>query len=848
MQKRYILSSILATSMLYACGGSSDTGTETLPVMSTGSLSVSIVGLPMGTESNVSVSGPSGFSSEVIESTTLSNLAPGTYTITTSPVSAGDIEFDVLPASFSVTVSANGAVSQELVYMTDIQTQGVISNFGSVFVNGVRFSTDDATFETDENDNASEDDLSVGMNVALTGRQTADGSINSASKVTHSAHVEGPLDTILLGDSQLIVFGQVYEVDSRTVFDDVTLTTLQVGDIVEISAIKSTDSKWIATYVELENDADSFKLNGEVSNLNSVDQLFNLDNVIIDYSQADVEGQLANGQKVKVESNQGLIEGVINADSVELRDDEDNNDLDRKSIDGIISALGENQFDISGRTVVWNESTNFIAGTSEELIIGARVKLEGFKTETGLVAERIRFDKQSELEVEGALQAVDLDRSTVTVVNTEFFVDEFSLLKDDSELEVRRFSLDQLNVGDLVEIEAFLNGETLVVKALEREQVVGGGNEEDDDAKLKGQITSIDGTTLELQNTLISAGLFTEFELGDADVSADVFFANLVVGDWVEVEGITQVDGSILATEIETSSADGENSDDLSGSVEFEGVIANFESAESFTVNGRLVTTNDRTFFKGNALALLADGVRIEVYGREADNGDILATRIELEDMDDRDDYDFEVKGLLDADAANGILVINQQEIIFNDSTRFSDGSVADLLQGTFVEVEVILDEDGLLFAYEIDIEDRENDDTVDVEGVITEVLDNKTIVVAGIDIVLIESTEFENGNIDRIEVGMFVEVEGRFNEEQILVADELEFGDVERDELDGVIGQVLSDTQFTLGNFTVQHDRFTSFKDGSVNDIAANVEVEVEGFINDENIFIAEKIEFEDD
>ncbi|MBT1450096.1 hypothetical protein KJ365_04330 [Glaciecola sp. XM2] len=848
MQKRYILSTMVATSMLYACGGSGDTTTESLPTTATGSLSVAIDGLPAGAQSVVSVTGPGGFSSNVNQSTTLSDLVPGTYTLTTSPVSADNIEFNVLPASLSVNVSANTTVSQELIYMTDVRSEGVISNFGSVFVNGVRFSTDDATVETDDSDNASEDDLRVGMNVTVKGRQTADGAITSASNIIHSVHVEGPLDAISLADNQLVVFGQVYVVDSRTVFDDITFETLQVGEIVEISAIEGSDDTWIATYVELEDDADSFKLSGEVSNLNSAEQQFNLGSVIIDYSQANIDAELANGQKVKVISSLGLIDGVINADRIQLKNDEDDNDSDRESIDGIISALGDNQFNIGDKTILWNESTSFKAGTSEDLTLGSRVKVKGTKTDDGIVAERIRFDKQSELEVEGVLQSVDIENSTVTVLNTVFLVDEFSVLKDDSDLEIRRFSLDQLNVGDLLEIEAFLNGDTLVVKTLEREEIVGGSGNDDDDAKLKGQVVAIEGNTMELLGTTVSTGQFTEFELGDADVSADVFFAQLAIGDWVEVEGIRQTDGSILATEIETSSANGNNGDDESGGVEFEGLISNFESPESFTVNGRQITTNDRTFFKGNALSMLANGVLIEVYGREADNGDILATKIELEDMDDRDDYDIEIKGLLEADAANGLIVVNQQEIRFNESTEFSDGGVADLLQGTFVEVEATLDEDGVLFANKIEIDDRDDDNSVELEGLISEILENGEIVVAGITIVLTEGTEFENGNMDRLEIGLYIEVEGRFNDEQKLIADELEFGEAERDELDGAIGQVLSDNQFTLGSFIVQHDRYTRFKEGSVGDIAANVELEVKGFFNDEDIFIAEKIEFEDD
>ncbi|WP_371195968.1 DUF5666 domain-containing protein [Glaciecola sp. SC05] len=851
MQKKHILGTMIVTSLLYACGGSGSSSSEApqpAPAPSNGALSVAIVGLPAGAQSSVTVAGPNGFTSNVSGNTTLSDLAPGTYTLTTSPVSVDNIEFDVLPATVSLTVSANNTAAQELVYMTDVLSAGVISNFGSVYVNGVRYSTDDASVETDDNDNASEDDLSVGMTVSIQGRQTADAAINSASKISHFVHAEGPLDAVSLSENELVVFGQAYQVDSRTIFDDTSFVALQVGDIVEISAIKNEDDTWLATYVDLENSQDSFKLKGEVSNLNDAEQQFSLGSVIVDFSQATTEATLVNGLYVKVESNQSVIDGVLLADEIEVDNSNDDSISGRVDVDGVISEITANGFSLSGSAISWSESTDFVAGTSASLAVGIRVKVNGIKTDNGIVAERVRFDKQGEIDVEGLLQAVDLENNTITILDTVFVVDEFSQLKDDSDLDIRRFSLSQLNIGDLIEVEAFASGDSLVVKKMEREETAGSSDRDDHEAKLKGSVLAIDGTSLQLQGALITTGQFTEYELGDSDVSADTFFAQIAAGDWIEVEGIRQADGSFLATEIETGSSSSQNGDDQSGGVEFEGVITDFNSIESFTVNGRLITTNDRTIFRDQALSILANGVRVEIYGREADNGDILATRVKIEDGEDSDDFDIEIKGVLDANAANDTMVINQQVILFDSSTRFSDGSAADLLQGTFVEVDAILDENGALYAYEIDIENSDDQSDVEINGVISEILENNEIVVAGVTIVLTNNTEYENGSANRLDVGLYVEVEGRFNEQQKLIADELEFGESERNEIEGSIGQVLSDTQFTLGNLTVQHDRFTKFEDGSVADILPGVEVELKGFINEDGIFIAEKIEFSDD
>lgn len=846
IQKKHILGTMVATSMLYACGGGGSSSEAPAPVAAplNGALSLSVVGLPAQSNSAISVVGPNGFTREVSQNTTLSGLAPGTYTLTSSPVVVDNVEFDVTPATTTLNISANNTTAQELIYMTDIQSSGVISNFGSVFVNGVRFTTDDAEVETDDNENASENDLSVGMTVLVQGRQTADGKINEANKITHFVHAEGPLEAVSLSQNQLIVFGQTYQIDSRTVFDDTSLLSLQPGDIIEISAIRSGDNTWLATYVELEEQQDTFKLKGELSNLNQEEQTFTLGQVTIDFSQADVDTSLSNGLFVKIEANQGAINNVILADEIEQADTD--SDSDRISVDGMVTEISENGFLMSGRSILWDESSTFKAGTSADIVIGARVKVSGSISANGFIAQTIRFDKQGEIELSGRLEAIDLENNTISLLGSVFVVDEFSHLEDDSNLEIRRFSLDQLNIGDLIEIEAFSSAGDLVLKKLEREETVGESDSDENEAKLKGQVIAINGTSLELQGLTISTAQYTEFELGDRHVSLSVFFDRLQVSDWIEVEGIRQSDGSILATEIETSSASGRNGDDQSGTVEFEGEISSFVSPESFKVNGRLITTDERTVFEDNALQMLDNGIHIEIYGLEAGNGDILATRIEIEDIDN-DEFDIEIKGLLSADASNGVIVINNQEILFNTSTEFSDGSAQDLLQGRFVEVEAVLNNNGSLFAEEIYFEDLDEQNTIDIEGEITEIISTSEIIVAGIRIILNDNTEFENGNTTSIEVGHYVEVEGRFDDTLQLIAEELEFTHVEPTELEGLISQVLSENEFVLNGFTIQHNRFTRFEDGSVENIETDTQVEVKGIFNDDEIFVAQKIEFYD-
>jgi hypothetical protein len=57
--------------------------------VTTGALTITVTGLPAAEPAALTVSGPSGFSQNVSGTTTMSGLAPGSYTLTAAPVSSG---------------------------------------------------------------------------------------------------------------------------------------------------------------------------------------------------------------------------------------------------------------------------------------------------------------------------------------------------------------------------------------------------------------------------------------------------------------------------------------------------------------------------------------------------------------------------------------------------------------------------------------------------------------------------------------------------------------------------------------------------------------------------------------
>jgi hypothetical protein len=75
--------------------------------ISTGSLTVTITGLPGGVNAAVTVTGPGSFSQLLTATTTINKLTPGTYTITASGVTSGPNSYNPAPSSQTANVVAS---------------------------------------------------------------------------------------------------------------------------------------------------------------------------------------------------------------------------------------------------------------------------------------------------------------------------------------------------------------------------------------------------------------------------------------------------------------------------------------------------------------------------------------------------------------------------------------------------------------------------------------------------------------------------------------------------------------------------------------------------------------------
>ena len=527
---------------------------------------------------------------------------------------------------------------------TTTEITGVITGFGSVFVNGVEYETDSAKVSTDDNAGASETDLQIGMIITLNGEINEGGTTGNASSIHYDEQIKGPLDSIDLIGNSLSVLGQTILFDDLTSLDNVILIELIPGDFLEISGFFDADGNLYATRIEKETESTKLKVQGMVKMLDTVNKTFTLGSLTIDYSSAVfddfVEADLAEDQEVRVKGlSSALANDVFVVSEIKLKESkEEHENGDGKHTEGFITSFESNSsFIVNDIHVITDENTEFEHGSVDSLMLNIRVKIKGEYNATGdLLAKEIRIHQRTNLNLEGAIQGVDLDLSTVTVLDVVFEISNQTKMKDESDRGERFFDLADLTVGDFVEIKGFINNEgNNIATKMERK------NEGDDnDTELKGTVSNIIDFSFDIVGVNVSTNENTLFEGTDGDdVTQTTFFEQLQNDMLVEVKGQV-IDGILVAfkVEIKENESDDDHSDEGMHRTELRGIVEDI-SDQTLVVSGHDVLITSNTEFEFNDDKLPADefwkivvtGDQVKVKGNVSAQGIITAKSIELE-------------------------------------------------------------------------------------------------------------------------------------------------------------------------------------------------------------------------
>jgi hypothetical protein len=449
-------------------------------------------------------------------------------------------------------------------------TSGVITGFGSVYINGVEFETDGTQFSVDDA-TGTESQLKIGMYITLEGDINADGASGSAAKIKFENDVEGMVlaNNVSAGIGTLNVMGQDVTVDLDTKFESdidgvVAIDGIQVNNLVDVSGYSSGNGSIYATRVELKkaaHEGEEVELKGVVSGL--TDTTFAIGSMTIDYSSAQLEDfedvVLADGMYVEVKSTSGLNDQQqLVASKIQL-EEKDGKGEKRESgkemeIEGVITAIvdSSNSFvEVNGQKVMLAEDTKFENGAIADLLAGKKIEVEGRFDDDGLfVAKEIKFRAEAKIKMEATLEAVDVDNSTVTVFGQTLKVNTMTVMDDEQDKDgvtpVKYFNLTHLNVGDWLELKAYKdeNGNLIATK-LKRDDF----EAEDNgliEVKLEGLIDEV-----KTSGELVVAGVNVNVDA----VAADKTFAE---GMKIEMKG-RYADGLFSATEVSVEEEESED-------------------------------------------------------------------------------------------------------------------------------------------------------------------------------------------------------------------------------------------------------------------------------------------------
>jgi hypothetical protein len=430
--------------------------------------------------------------------------------------------------------------------------QGPISGFGSVIVNGVRYSTSSATITVDDRP-GTESELRVGYVVRVEGTVDAGGTTGTARSVSFNDELEGPVQSIDVAASRMVVLGQTVQVSASTSFDDSIvprgLEGLQVGERVEVSGLVGADGVIAATRIERKAAAAAVEVKGTAQSVDTAARRFRINQLQVDYSGATLNGfasgQPANGDVVEA---YGTVNGagVLLATRVERRSTSlSGTTNDRAEIEGLVTRFASAaDFDVAGQRVTTTAATRYENGSAANLALNVNVEVEGgFDASGRIVATEVEFRQEADIELAGPVDAVNAAGSTFVMLGATVRTTTVTRFEDQSDADVEPFGLADLRVGDYVEVKAYRDAGGLVATLLERDDA-------ESTVELSGIATDVAQPNLRVGGIAATTGPLTEYrDNDDVSISAATFFA-AAPGREVKVRG-SLVNNVVLADEAE---------------------------------------------------------------------------------------------------------------------------------------------------------------------------------------------------------------------------------------------------------------------------------------------------------
>lgn len=274
-----------------------------------------------------------------------------------------------------------------------VTATGPVTGFGSIFVNGVEFTTTGAQIQIDDQP-GSESQLAIGEVVTVTGTLNPNNTTGTATHVTFLGNILGPVAQTDVPTNTFVVLGQTVLVTASTMFDPniqpQQISGVKTGDRYEVSGFPDSSGQIVASRIQLATTGTALRVTGTLQGLNISTSVFQINALSVDYSTATVHGTLADGSLVDVEGSSLDASGALSATTVTVLPPPGGAPNSRGEIEGIITSFNSvSDFVVNGVHVTTDANTLFqLNGIT--LGVNVRVDVEGTYDSSGtLVANSV---------------------------------------------------------------------------------------------------------------------------------------------------------------------------------------------------------------------------------------------------------------------------------------------------------------------------------------------------------------------------------------------------------------------------------------------------------------------------
>lgn len=470
-------------------------------------------------------------------------------------------------------VGTSGGLAEGGIGGTGI-SQGPITGFGSIFVNGVEYEVAAAEFLRDGVSVSGQADFNIGERVTVEGSVNSDGITGTATRVTFADQVEGPVRSVS-PQGTLDVWGQTVVSNGLTLFIGfASLADIKAGDVLEVSGVTLSDHSILASSLKLKPTGGALEVKGRLSSLDTVGRQFSINGLVIDYSSAVFDGlseqALSNGRVVEVKANS--VDGSIAvATKIEAEDSgfaaSSQEDI---SVEGVVTRFASlADFDVNGAPVTTDSNTRFEDGSAAGLGLDSQVKIEGALDDQGvLILTEVRLqDQADDNELKGLIQVLDpAARSLVVLGQTLFYTTStISVSDEDNDDREDQLNFGDLRVGDYIEVHGYVDAnQRFIISRLDRKDSPESGSSEGEsgsggaaESEISGPVTELDevSMTLTIGGISIVVSDSTEIQAEDEGPSTwgDVAAVLSQPGAEAEAKGVLGEDGRLYANTLETS-------------------------------------------------------------------------------------------------------------------------------------------------------------------------------------------------------------------------------------------------------------------------------------------------------